>query len=105
MELKNVSRYFPSEMKYGSSVIYFQSEDGKDFYDSLNKFTKRYKLCIESDSGIIRSCSEDVSTLYPGGFSLVECDELPDGFDIHGGWQYKNESIYAVSETDLSQVR
>lgn len=82
MELKNVSRYYPDEMKYGEGVMYFRSEDGKDFYDSLDLFTKKYKLCIEPDSGVIRSAAQEVSTLYPDGFSVVETEELPEGFDI-----------------------
>ncbi|HBC0040314.1 TPA: tail fiber assembly protein, partial [Salmonella enterica] len=42
------------------------------------------------DTGIIRSVHEDISRLYPAGFTVVEVDELPDGVDIYGGWQYRN---------------
>ncbi|EPZ3352130.1 tail fiber assembly protein, partial [Escherichia coli] len=45
MELKNITRYYPENMPYGNNVQYFQSEDGKDFYESLPLFTKKYKLC------------------------------------------------------------
>ncbi|EDR7582723.1 phage tail protein, partial [Salmonella enterica subsp. enterica] len=38
MELKNVSRYCPETPEYGDGVQYFRSEDGLDFYDSVNKF-------------------------------------------------------------------
>ncbi|EJQ0105167.1 phage tail protein, partial [Shigella flexneri] len=51
MELKNITRYYPENMPYGNNVQYFQSEDGKDFYESLPLFTKKYKLCITPDSG------------------------------------------------------
>ncbi|HGY6721760.1 TPA: phage tail protein, partial [Escherichia coli] len=44
MELKNITRYYPENMPYGNNVQYFQSEDGKDFYESLPLFTKKYKL-------------------------------------------------------------
>ncbi|AGQ88304.1 tail fiber assembly protein [Salmonella enterica subsp. enterica serovar 4,[5],12:i:-] len=95
MELKNVTRYIPDDPDYDNNFLYFRSEDGQDFYESLNKFTKRYKLCIDSE-GVIRSVSEDVSRLYPAGFSVVEVNKLPAGFNIYGDWQYKNGSVLAV---------
>lgn len=87
MELKNITRYYPENMPYGNNVQYFQSEDGKDFYESLPLFTKKYKLCITPDSGVICSISQDASALYPAGFSVVEVDELPEGTDISGNWK------------------
>ncbi|EGT3137603.1 TPA: tail fiber assembly protein [Salmonella enterica] len=93
MELKNVSRYYPDEMPYGEGFQYFQSEDSQDFYESLGLFTRKYKLCIEPDTGVIRSVDEDASRLYPAGFSVVETDELPDGFDINGDWVFDGDSV------------
>ncbi|EBP2451294.1 TPA: prophage tail fiber N-terminal domain-containing protein [Salmonella enterica subsp. enterica serovar Hidalgo] len=69
--------------------------DGQDFYESLSKFTKKYKLCIDSEN-IIRSVAEDVSRLYPAGFSVVEVNKLPAGFNIYGGWKYSNGTVLAV---------
>ncbi|ELX3640742.1 phage tail protein, partial [Escherichia coli] len=46
MELINVKRYNPEHKPYGENVQYFQSEDGRDFYESIPLFTKKYKLCI-----------------------------------------------------------
>ncbi|HAU6887733.1 TPA: tail fiber assembly protein [Salmonella enterica subsp. enterica serovar Ball] len=95
MELKNVTRYIPDDPDYDNNFLYFRSEDGQDFYESLNKFTKRYKLCIDSE-GVIRSVSEDVSRLYPAGFSVVEVNKLPAGFNIYGDWKYSNGAVVAV---------
>ncbi|EEK6536346.1 tail fiber assembly protein [Salmonella enterica subsp. enterica serovar Typhimurium] len=95
MELKNVHRYIPDNSDYDSNFLYFRSEDGQDFYESLSKFTKKYKLCIDSEN-IIRSVSEDVSRLYPAGFSVVEVNKLPAGFNIYGDWKYSNGTILAV---------
>ncbi|EAB2143403.1 TPA: tail fiber assembly protein [Salmonella enterica] len=95
MELKNVNRYIPDDPDYDSNFLYFRSEDGQDFYESLSKFTKKYKLCIDSDN-IIRSVSEDVSRLYPAGFSVVEVNKLPAGFNIYGDWKYSNGTVLAV---------
>ncbi|EDT0176870.1 tail fiber assembly protein, partial [Salmonella enterica] len=80
---------------YDNNFLYFRSEDGQDFYESLSKFTKKYKLCIDSEN-IIRSVSEDVSRLYPAGFSVVEVNKLPAGFNIYGDWQYSNGAVLAV---------
>lgn len=93
MELKNITRYYPENMPYGNNVQYFQSEDGKDFYESLPLFTKKYKLCITPDSGVICSISQDASALYPVGFSVVESDELPEGTDISGNWKFDDGVI------------
>ncbi|MBG6241216.1 MAG: tail fiber assembly protein [Candidatus Symbiopectobacterium sp. Dall1.0] len=93
MELKNVSLYYPEEMPHGHGVQYFQSEEGQDFYESLNLFTKKYKLCIEPDTGIIRSMAKDVSTLYPAGFTVVDVDELPAGVDIYGDWLFDGQKV------------
>ncbi|ENA6021092.1 DUF4376 domain-containing protein [Escherichia coli] len=93
MELINVKRYYPEKMPYGNNVQYFQSEDGKDFYDSLKLFTKKYKLCIHPATGEIYSVAEDVSMLYPAGFSVVEVDSLPEGFSINGMWRYSEGNI------------
>ena len=96
MELKNITRYYPENMPYGNNVQYFQSEDGKDFYESLPLFTKKYKLCITPDSGVICSISQDASALYPAGFSVVDVDELPEGTDISGNWKFDNGIISRI---------
>ncbi|ECI4756228.1 tail fiber assembly protein [Salmonella enterica] len=95
MELKNVNRYIPDDPDYDNNFLYFRSEDGQDFYESMSKFKKKYKLCIDSEN-IIRSVSEDVSRLYPAGFSVVEVNKLPAGFNIFGDWQYKKGAVVAV---------
>ncbi|EIL8415197.1 TPA: tail fiber assembly protein, partial [Escherichia coli] len=79
MELRNITRYYPEEKPYGEGIQYFRSEDGQDFYESLDKFTKKYKLCIHPETGVIYSVAEDVSRLYPVGFTIVEVDALPEG--------------------------
>ncbi|HEA8349102.1 TPA: tail fiber assembly protein [Escherichia coli] len=96
MELRNVSRYYPEDMPYGKDIQYFRSEDGQDFYESLDKFTKKYKLCIHPESGVIYSMAEDVSRLYPAGFTIVEVDELPEGFGIEASWYYKDGEVLPV---------
>ncbi|MBB7501381.1 tail fiber assembly protein [Escherichia coli] len=96
MELRNVTRYCPEDMPYGEGIQYFRSEDGQDFYESMDKFTKKYKLCIHPESGVIYSMAEDVSRLYPAGFTIVEVDELPEGFGIEASWYYKDGEVLLV---------
>ncbi|HBD1923104.1 TPA: tail fiber assembly protein [Escherichia coli] len=96
MELINVTRYYPEDMPYGEGIQYFRSEDGQDFYESLDKFTKKYKLCTHPETGVIYSMAEDVSRLYPAGFTIVEVDELPDGFCIEARWYYKDGEVLPV---------
>jgi Caudovirales tail fibre assembly protein. len=96
MELRNVKRYYPEDMPYGEGIQYFRSEDGQDFYDSLDKFTKKYKLCTDPETGVIYSMAEDVSRLYPAGFTIVEVDELPEGFCIEARWYYRDGKVLPV---------
>ncbi|EQB3198999.1 tail fiber assembly protein [Escherichia coli] len=96
MELRNVTRYYPEGMPYGEGIQYFRSEDGQDFYNSLDKFTKKYKLCTHPETGVIYSMAEDVSRLYPSGFTIVEVDELPEGFCIEACWYYKDGEVLPV---------
>ncbi|EOX2030276.1 tail fiber assembly protein [Escherichia coli] len=93
MKLINVTCYTPEEKPYGDDAVYFIDENGLDFYASIGLFTKKYKLCIEPDTGIIRSISEDVSSFYPGGFTVIETDNLPAGCDISGGWFFDGKKI------------
>lgn len=96
MELSAVTRYYPESMPYGEGIQYFRSEDGQDFYDSLDKFTKKYKLCTHPETGVIYSMAEDVSRFYPVGFTIVEVDKLPEGFCIEACWYYKDGEVLPV---------
>lgn len=37
-----------------------------------------------------------MSRLYPAGFSVVEVNKLPAGFNIYGDWKYSNGTVLAV---------
>ncbi|KGA43115.1 hypothetical protein KU75_04475 [Pectobacterium odoriferum] len=104
MELKRVKRYFPNEMPYGESVQYFIDEGGNDFYESLNFFKKKYKLCIDSDNGVIHSISEDVSQLYPAGFTVVEINELPRDFSINNNFIFIDDVVKKIKTTRNDEV-
>ncbi|CAI1694542.1 MULTISPECIES: tail fiber assembly protein [Serratia] len=104
MKLVNLQRYTPDDYFAGNGVQYFKDDTGKDWFDSLPKFTKKYSLAIENDTGVIRSMSEDVSRLYPVGFTVVDVDSLPDGCDILGGWVFDGKKVIPrpYSQAELS---
>lgn len=93
MKLTNLQRYIPDDFFWGDDIQYFIDATGKDWYKSLPKFTKKYSLAIENDTGVIRSISEDASRLYPGGLTVVDVDSIPDGCDIFGGWVFDGEKV------------
>ncbi|MFV8875327.1 tail fiber assembly protein [Serratia fonticola] len=93
MKLINLQRYVPDDYFCGEGVQYFKDASGKDWFESLSKFTKKYALAIDNDSGAIRSISEDVSRIYPVGLTVVEVDSLPDGCDISGRWIFKSGQV------------
>ncbi len=93
MKLINLQRYIPDEFFWGDDIQYFIDATGKDWYKSLPKFTKKYSLAIENDTGVIRSISEDASRLYPGGLTVVDVDSIPDGCDIFGGWVFDGKKV------------
>lgn len=92
MRLSNVSVYTPKNPEF-EGIMYFKSEDGQDFYDNLHKFTKKYKILVDPETGWVCSVHEDVSRLYPAGFNVEEVDELPEGFDIYSRFVFKNGKI------------
>ncbi|MEI7181673.1 tail fiber assembly protein [Pectobacterium carotovorum] len=104
MELTRVKRYFPNEMPYGESVQYFIDEGGNDFYESLKLFKKKHKLCIDSDNGVIHSISEDVSQLYPAGFTVVETNELPKGFSINNNFIFIDGVVKKIKTTQNDEI-
>ncbi|WP_410752724.1 tail fiber assembly protein [Citrobacter youngae] len=105
MKLTNLQRYIPDEYFLGDDIQYFIDATGKDWYKSLPKFTKKYSLAIENDTGVIRSISEDASRLYPGGLTVVDVDSIPDGCDIFGGWVFDGEKVIPREYTLDEQQR
>lgn len=93
MRLNNIKRYIPDELFNGDGIQYFIDESGNDWFKSLPKFTKKYALAIENDTGVIRSISEDASRLYPAGLTVVDVDTLPEGCDISGGWVFNGKTV------------
>ncbi|EAB3533877.1 tail fiber assembly protein, partial [Salmonella enterica] len=66
----------------------------------------KYKLCIHPDTKVIHSVSEDISTLYPAGFDIVESDSLPYDDIISGKYQFVDNKIIprTYNEVELTQI-
>ncbi|EBO9844492.1 tail fiber assembly protein, partial [Salmonella enterica] len=69
-------------------------------------FKLKYKLCIHPDTKVIHSVSEDISTLYPAGFDIVESDSLPYDDIISGKYQFVDNKIIprTYNEVELTQI-
>lgn len=106
MKLVNLQRYVPDELFNGEGIQYFIDAEGNDWFKSLPKFTKKFSLAIDNDTGVIRSISEDTSRLYPVGMTVVEIDSLPEGCDIFGNWVFKNGDIIPreISQAEREQI-
>ncbi|EAP4696057.1 tail fiber assembly protein, partial [Salmonella enterica] len=77
-----------------------------DFYNSIDTFKLKYKLCIHPDTKVIHSVSENISTLYPAGFDIVESDSLPYDDIISGKYQFVDNKIIprTYNEVELTQI-
>ncbi|KNI13192.1 phage tail protein, partial [Salmonella enterica subsp. enterica serovar Muenchen] len=91
---------------YSHLPQYFIDENGLDFYNSIDTFKLKYKLCIHPDTKVIHSVSEDISTLYPAGFDIVESDSLPYDDIISGKYQFVDNKIIprTYNEVELTQI-
>ncbi|EBO5051157.1 tail fiber assembly protein, partial [Salmonella enterica subsp. enterica serovar Newport] len=63
-------------------------------------------LCIHPDTKVIHSVSENISTLYPAGFDIVESDSLPYDDIISGKYQFVDNKIIprTYNEVELTQI-
>ena len=93
MRMNNFTRYTPIEPAFGALALYLQDEKGRDWYAMQAKFTKKFKLAILPDTGVIRSITQDISALFPEGLTVVDIDILPEGCNISGDWVYSNGNI------------
>lgn len=88
--IKNFKECNPKIRPYGDSVIYYQSEDGLDWYDSQDLFQKNTLKIEYNPDGTISRFSYDVSMLSPLGRSVLEVidtTELRQAYDAETLWQ------------------
>lgn len=98
--LKNLKKYIPDDedslfLIKEHNVEFYISEDGRDWYKSQADFSPDTLKIAYDETGIIRSISKDVTSIYPRDFSIAEVDitEENKSVDIYGGWVFDNGEI------------
>lgn len=110
MLLKNIQSQkakTPEQLKLTErfNVIWLFSEDGKNWYDELQRFSPdTLKIAYDSE-GVIRRIDKDVTAINPDGFSVAE---LPDTTanrraDISGRWGFDGTTIIDLMTTDKAR--
>ncbi|MBJ5867342.1 tail fiber assembly protein [Enterobacter quasiroggenkampii] len=106
LTLKNLKQYTPEYYELMIQAVYFQTEDGLDWYYHLRRFQNdTLKICFD-EKGIIRSFSYDADRLYPLNMSVTEIDksEVPEGLNIYGEWMLEKGKIIPVPFDYVSQA-
>lgn len=98
--LKNLKMYTPDDeyslfLMKEHSAEFFISDDGRDWYKSQADFSPDTLKIAYDETGIIRSISRDVSSIYPRNLSVVEVEISTENknVDISGGWVFDNGEI------------
>lgn len=92
----------------GAIPVFFQSEDGQDWYECQKLFLDDTIKVMYDSEGIITSVvdkpipergnSYAVSMFYPDGMSVAELSisDYPEGVSIDGHWMFSNGAIVPV---------
>lgn len=97
LHLKNVEIYTPDKVPEELAtfgVLFFKSEDGQDFYESV-KLMKEDTIKILYSDGMVTGFSKDASSLYPVGSSLIEvpASKVPDDLDVSRKYLFDPETL------------
>ncbi|KAB3178465.1 tail fiber assembly protein [Escherichia coli] len=98
MRMNNFKHYNPKAKAFGDGVQYFSDDKGRDFYESLGLFTKKYAVLFD-EFGMVRFLvkSVDISMTYPLGLSISDLNSIPKDFDImKGPWMFDGKKITKV---------
>lgn len=108
MHIKNFASYTPKEhaLLEFQGVLFLKSDCGLDWYElQPNLNPDSFKVFYNTD-GVVTSFSKDASTHFPEGMSLIEVDELPDGFDADGSWKFdKDFNLIHIELVDFDFVK
>lgn len=106
LDMKGFKPYLPRDdaaitLREQFNVTFFISEDGRDWYQNQGAFADDTLKVAYDDRGIIRSISQDVSKIHPGGLSVAEVANTDKNrqADISGGWVYKKGKISRLALT------
>lgn len=94
IELKNLQSYDPKDHPLSGGIAFLISDDGLDWYESQSLFKNdTWKLEYRSD-GTVVAATQDVSALFPAGNSVVEMEELPEGFSVNEDWKVSSGALF-----------
>lgn len=92
----------------GAIPVFFQSEDGHDWYECQQLFSDNTIKIIYDNKGVITSVVDKpvpergntyaVSMFYPDGMSVAELplSDYPEGVSIDGSWMFSEGKIVPV---------
>jgi hypothetical protein len=92
----------------GAIPVFFQSEDGQDWYECHKLFSDNTIKIMYDNKGVITSVVDKpipergntyaVSMFYPDGMSVAELslNDYPEGVTIDGSWMFSNGAIVPV---------
>jgi len=106
LNLKNFTQYIPEYAELMIPALYFQSEEGEDWYFHRTRFSAdTLKICYDSE-GVIRSFGFDASRLYPGGYSVAEVEKnaVPEDISIDGSWMFDGSAIVPRTYTQSERA-
>lgn len=89
-------RYYPeNRADRWAGGMWYCTPDGRDWHDLQREFQSNTLKVLLNEKRVVVSKTDDVSGFSPVGFWVAEvpADEVPDGADISGGWQYRNGRI------------
>lgn len=103
--LKNLKIYTPDDeyslfLMKEHSAEFFISEDGRDWYESQASFSPYTLKVAYDEAGIIRSISQDVSSIYPRDLSVVEFPATKANLRVTLGdyWFYKDGKLQQIRD-------
>ena len=89
----------------GATPVFFQSEDGQDWYECQKLFSDNTIKIMYDNKGVINSVVDKpipergntfaVSMFYPDGMSVAELSstDYPEGVSIDGNWMFSNGEV------------
>lgn len=103
--LKNLKTYTPDDeysllLMKEHSAEFFISDDGRDWYESQASFSPDTLKVAYDEAGIIRSISQDVSSIYPRDLSVVEFPATKANLRVTLGdyWFYKDGKLQQIRD-------
>lgn len=90
--IKNFKTYTPSSKPFGDGAVYLISDSGIDWYQMQSQFSRDTLKVVFDKTGLIVSCSRDVSALCPTDCGVLELESERD--DLMGLYVVNGAVVY-----------